>query len=273
LESPRVCRNVWPAKRQARGDKLLLRRSRLRLAALGSAALLVSLGGAALAQDVTDQCTTDSPGGVKRTSLLADLQAGTLVADANRGELKADDPLPNPQLICAASAAALEPLQSVAISAGQTPSFSAPSQMPVSNVRLSSRYGMRTHPLLGGRRLHKGVDLAGAVGTPVRATGDGVVGHAGWSGGYGLLVSLSHGVEFETRYGHMSRLVVERGQRVRRGDVLGYIGTTGRSTGPHLHYEVRKSGLAVDPLNYSVARSKGHTAKGTLAEVAKKLAR
>ena len=132
---------------------------------------------------------------------------------------------------------------------------SIPSRMPVEAVRLSSDFGMRTHPVLGGRRGHKGVDLAGPVGTPIVATADGVVSKAEWFSSYGLYVSLEHGAEIQTRYGHMSRLNVYAGQRVRKGDVIGYIGSTGRSTGPHLHYEVRIAGLAVNPVPYMQADS------------------
>ena len=115
---------------------------------------------------------------------------------------------------------------------------------------LSSDYGMRIHPVLGGRRQHKGIDLAGAVGTPVHAAADGTVSRADWFSSYGLFVSLEHGGTLQTRYGHMSRLNVAAGQQVHKGDVIGYIGTTGRSTGPHLHYEVRIAGAAVNPVPY-----------------------
>ncbi len=125
-----------------------------------------------------------------------------------------------------------------------------PSRMPVDGVRLSSDYGMRRHPVLGGRRSHKGVDLAGPTGSPVRATADGVVGRADWFSSYGLYVSLEHGGSIETRYGHMSRLNVAAGQQVRKGDIIGFVGSTGRSTGPHLHYEVRIAGQAVNPIPY-----------------------
>jgi murein DD-endopeptidase MepM/ murein hydrolase activator NlpD len=134
-------------------------------------------------------------------------------------------------------------------------SVSIPSLMPVEGVHLSSDYGMRTHPVLGGRRQHKGVDLAGPVGTPVHASADGIVSRADWFSSYGLYVSLEHGGTMQTRYGHMSRLNVAAGQRVHKGDVIGYIGTTGRSTGPHLHYEVRIAGEAVNPVPYLQAGS------------------
>ena len=93
-------------------------------------------------------------------------------------------------------------------------------------------------------------DLAGAIGTPVHAAADGTVSRADWFSSYGLYVSLEHGGTLQTRYGHMSRLNVAAGQHVHKGDVIGYIGTTGRSTGPHLHYEVRIAGEAVNPVPY-----------------------
>jgi murein DD-endopeptidase MepM/ murein hydrolase activator NlpD len=129
-------------------------------------------------------------------------------------------------------------------------SVSIPSLMPVEGIHMTSNFGMRWHPVLGGHRAHKGVDLAGAMGTPVHATADGVVGRADWFSGYGLYVQLEHGANLETRYGHMSRLNVEAGQFVHKGDVVGFIGSTGRSTGPHLHYEVRIAGMAVNPIPY-----------------------
>ncbi len=130
---------------------------------------------------------------------------------------------------------------------------SIPSRMPVEGVRLSSDFGMRWHPVVGGRRAHKGVDLAGPVGTPIHATADGVVSKAEWFSSYGLYVAVEHGGAIQTRYGHMSRLNVAAGQRVRKGDVIGFIGSTGRSTGPHLHYEVRVAGEAVNPIPYMQA--------------------
>lgn len=134
-----------------------------------------------------------------------------------------------------------------------TTSVSIPSRMPVEGVHLTSEYGMRVHPVLGGRRAHKGVDLAGPIGTPIHATADGVVSKAEWFSSYGLYVSLEHGGELQTRYGHMSRLNVAAGQHVRKGDIIGFIGSTGRSTGPHLHYEVRVAGEAVNPIPYMQA--------------------
>lgn len=130
---------------------------------------------------------------------------------------------------------------------------SIPSRMPVEGVRLTSDFGMRWHPVIGGRRAHKGVDLAGPIGTPVHATADGVISKAEWFSSYGLFVSIEHGGQLQTRYGHMSRLNVAAGEHIHKGDVIGFIGTTGRSTGPHLHYEVRVAGEAVNPIPYMQA--------------------
>lgn len=131
-------------------------------------------------------------------------------------------------------------------------SVSIPSRMPLEGSNLTSSYGMRTHPVLGGRRRHKGVDLAAPKGTPIFATADGIVGRAEWFSSYGLYVEIAHGANLETRYAHMSRLAVAPGERVRKGEIIGYVGSTGRSTGPHLHYEVRIDGIAVNPIPYMV---------------------
>lgn len=127
-----------------------------------------------------------------------------------------------------------------------------PSIMPLAAAKLTSNYGMRTHPVIGGRRNHQGVDLAAPTGTPVFATADGIVSRADHYSSYGLYISLQHGAALETRYAHMSRLAVAAGQRVSKGDIIGYVGSTGRSTGPHLHYEVRMDGVAVNPIPYMV---------------------
>ena len=129
-----------------------------------------------------------------------------------------------------------------------------PSFLPLSAATLTSGFGLRAHPLLGGRRAHAGIDLAARTGSPIVATSDGMVARADWAGGYGLLVALDHGGGVTTRYGHMSRLAVAPGQTVRKGEVIGYVGSTGRSTGPHLHYEVRVDGRAIDPARTLRAR-------------------
>lgn len=117
---------------------------------------------------------------------------------------------------------------------------------------VSSRYGMRRHPILGIRRLHAGQDYRARHGTPIVAVTDGTVTSAGRAGGCGITVKLSHGGGFDTRYCHMSRMAVRRGQQVRRGQVIGYVGSTGLSTGPHLHFEMYRGGRAINPagVNY-----------------------
>lgn len=123
-----------------------------------------------------------------------------------------------------------------------------PFGMPVSATALTSSFGVRNDPLLGGLRAHSGIDFAARTGSPITATSDGMVTKANWFGGYGLFISLEHGGGVQTRYGHMSRLNVLEGQRVRKGDIIGYVGSTGRSTGSHLHYEVRVNGQAINPM-------------------------
>lgn len=133
-----------------------------------------------------------------------------------------------------------------------TTSIAVPSRMPLDHARLTSAFGMREHPVLGGRRAHKGIDLAAPTGTPVLASADGVIARADRSSSYGLVVYIQHGASIETRYAHMSKLAVAEGERVQKGDVIGYVGSTGRSTGPHLHYEVRVGNVAVNPIPYMV---------------------
>ncbi|MEM6475031.1 MAG: M23 family metallopeptidase [Pseudomonadota bacterium] len=127
---------------------------------------------------------------------------------------------------------------------------SIPSRMPLNRGRISSGYGMRVHPVLRKRRNHKGIDLAAPTGTPVYATADGMITRANRFSSYVLYISIDHGANLETRYAHLSRIAVAKDQRVRKGDLIGYVGSTGRSTGPHLHYEVRVGGVAVNPIPY-----------------------
>lgn len=126
---------------------------------------------------------------------------------------------------------------------------STPAIAPVKGI-FTSGFGVRSDPLTHGRGIHQGVDIAAAPGQPVRASADGVVVQAGAIGGLGQAVYVVHGFGVTTRYGHMSRIEVRPGQRVKRGDVLGRVGNTGRSTGYHLHYEVRVDGDPVNPLAY-----------------------
>jgi murein DD-endopeptidase MepM/ murein hydrolase activator NlpD len=113
--------------------------------------------------------------------------------------------------------------------------------------RQTSSYGMRRHPILGYSRMHRGVDFKASYGTPIYAVTDGTVSYAGRNGGHGNYVKLSHGGGLQTGYSHMSRIAVGRGERVKRGQVIGYVGSTGLSTGPHLHYEMYRNGASVNP--------------------------
>lgn len=118
------------------------------------------------------------------------------------------------------------------------------------NGWFTSRFGYRKSPFTGKLVLHKGMDIAAPHGTPIYASADGVVTYAGFESGYGKLISIDHGYGLLTRYGHTSLIIAKVGQKVKRGDVIGRVGDTGRATGPHLHYEVRVNGLPVDPANY-----------------------
>ncbi|WP_170325268.1 DUF5930 domain-containing protein [Ruegeria arenilitoris] len=127
----------------------------------------------------------------------------------------------------------------------------APFANPVNSVvRFTSGFGTRRDPKTGGRRMHNGVDFAGAQGTDIFATADGVVTHAGWQSGFGRLVKIRHAFGIETLYAHNTKIRVKVGQRVSRGDHIADMGSTGRSTGTHLHYEVRVNGKPVNPMTY-----------------------
>ena len=124
-----------------------------------------------------------------------------------------------------------------------------PSIAPVRGI-LTDGFGGRSDPFTGEPGTHNAVDISSAVGQAVRAPADGIVVKAEWANGYGNVVYLSHGYGYSTRYGHLSGCAVRPGQRVQRGDIIGYVGSTGRSTGPHLHYEVRLNNNPVNPLEY-----------------------
>ena len=122
---------------------------------------------------------------------------------------------------------------------------------PINGARLSSRYGMRKHPILGYSKMHTGVDFAAPKGTPIYAAGNGVIERIGWVGGYGKYIKVKHNETYSTAYAHMSRYAsgMKKGSRVKQGQVIAYVGSTGRSTGPHLHYEVIKNGKQINPQN------------------------
>jgi murein DD-endopeptidase MepM/ murein hydrolase activator NlpD len=126
-----------------------------------------------------------------------------------------------------------------------------PVGLPVTgNFRYTSGFGFRNDPKGAGRRMHSGVDFAAARGTPINAAADGVVTFAGWQSGYGKLIKIRHAFGIETRYAHLSRIRMDVGQKVSRGDRIGDMGATGRVTGTHLHYEVRINGNPVNPMTY-----------------------
>lgn len=129
-----------------------------------------------------------------------------------------------------------------------------PAIQPVSNkelIRLASGFGIRIHPIYRVRKMHTGIDFSANIGTPIYATADGVVEEVQINfSGYGKLVEIDHGFGYRTRYAHMHGFSVRKGQKVRRGDLIGYVGNTGLSTAPHLHYEVLINGKQVDPIHY-----------------------
>ncbi|GBE01492.1 murein DD-endopeptidase MepM [bacterium BMS3Bbin06] len=128
--------------------------------------------------------------------------------------------------------------------------FATPRGSPLEGGYISSPFGWRKHPKTGRRDYHTGIDIAAWPGTPVRATADGIVSFAGWSGGSGRLVVLEHGFGFTTAYAHNKKIIVKVGQKVNRGDIISYVGSTGNTTGPHVHYEVWLDKKPVNPRSY-----------------------
>jgi murein DD-endopeptidase MepM/ murein hydrolase activator NlpD len=120
----------------------------------------------------------------------------------------------------------------------------------IGEVEFTSGFGVRTDPFLGRPAMHTGLDFRASTGDPVRATANGKVVSSGWSGGYGRMVEIDHGNGLSTRYGHLSEINVKVGDTIKIGQVIGAVGSTGRSTGPHLHYETRIDGEAVDPQKF-----------------------
>ena len=125
-----------------------------------------------------------------------------------------------------------------------------PGGRPVESGYISSLYGQRTDPFDGNQATHTGLDFAGVAGTRVLAVADGIVSHAGPDGGYGRLIEITHGNGYVTRYAHNAKLLVSAGQTVKRGDAIALMGSTGRSTGTHLHFEVLRDGRSVNPLSF-----------------------
>lgn len=148
----------------------------------------------------------------------------------------------------------------------ESPTSVVPQAHPLPGAKLTSAFGPRSHDPLTGKTLvdghHDGYDLAAASGTAIRAAKAGRVAFAGAKGGYGRSIVLAHAGGWSTLYGHASRLAVKEGQKVRAGQVIAYVGSTGRSTGPHLHYELRRNGVAVDP---ALSLASGRPALGVKA--------
>lgn len=181
-------------------------------------------------------------GGVIDTSAVTNANTGD---DAEFRELFASwEDLENGGRVTAGGDIAPAPRSAVAV----------PSRMPVEAVAMTSNYGMRNHPILRRRAQHNGVDLAAPSGTPVYATADGVVARAERFSSYGNYIQIEHGGQMHTRYAHLSGYAVAAGDSVVKGQLIGFVGSTGRSTGPHLHYEVRVDGEPVDPRPYMYAQ-------------------
>ncbi len=129
-----------------------------------------------------------------------------------------------------------------------------PGIQPISNkdlTRIASGFGYRIHPIYKTLRFHDGIDFSAPTGTPIYATGDGVIERKiGRLSGYGLVIKVDHGYGYQTLYAHCSKIIVRPGQKVKRGEIIGYVGNTGRSTGPHLHYEVIKNGKKINPVHF-----------------------
>ena len=129
---------------------------------------------------------------------------------------------------------------------------------PINGARLSSKYGNRKHPILGYTKMHRGLDFAAPSGTPIFAAGDGIIEKAGWNGSYGKYIRIRHTGTYKTAYAHLSGFHkrIKIGRRVLQGKIIGYVGTTGRSTGPHLHYEVIKNNIQVNPMRIKLPAGK-----------------
>ena len=131
---------------------------------------------------------------------------------------------------------------------------SIPAILPVSlknnKVRKTSGFGYRIHPIYKTNKFHAGIDFAGPIGTAIYATGNGRIAFAGNNAGFGKNIIIDHGYSYKTVYAHMSAFTVKKGQKVKRGDIIGFIGNTGRTSGPHCHYEVHKNNIPVNPINY-----------------------
>jgi len=187
--------------------------------------------------------------GLSTNKLLEDVKAGysgiggplSPISVSSKGEPQDPTSLKANELL-----AQMDKINMMRIAAESIP-FSLPLK---STYRLSSPYGVRYHPILHKYKMHDAIDLAAPYGTPVYSTANGIVVFAGWAGGYGRLIKIRHMHGFETRYAHLAKFRVKKGQRVSRGERIGDMGSSGRSTGPHTHYEVRLGGKTKNPMKY-----------------------
>ncbi len=195
----------------------------------------------------------DKPAGKK-----SDKKTDSLLPANRGGPLINDRPMTEPDL----QAAILELTQAVDARDESLSSIEAkilqqsvlkdmlPNSNPINAAFNSSSYGWRIDPFNGSKAFHEGLDFTANTGTPIRAAADGIVSSAEQSGAYGKLVKIEHGAGLETRYAHTSKILVKVGERVTKGQIVAEVGSTGRSTGPHLHYEIRLNGASLDPRKY-----------------------
>ena len=198
-------------------------------------------------QQLVDRRVADTTAAVRKLGLASRIKTrgaamGGLLIDANSAEATADLKADAQFRTLFQSWKKLDTLQRGTIA--------IPSVQPVQRLQFTSNFGIRSDPFRGTAAMHAGVDIPGPVGTPIYATADGVISHAARQGGYGNMVEINHGKGIATRYGHLSKILVSDGVRVTRGQLIALMGSTGRSTGPHLHYEVRIDGHAVNPVPF-----------------------
>lgn len=197
------------------------------------------------AQEVLDQRLAQTNATLRKLGVAGRVAKGGMggpILDANGAEAQADLKADAQFRTLFQSWKKLDTLQQGAIA--------IPSVQPVQKLNFTSNFGIRSDPFRGTAAMHAGVDIPGPVGTPIYATADGIVDHAARQGGYGNMVEINHGKGIATRYGHLSKILVADGARVTRGQLIALMGSTGRSTGPHLHYEVRIDGHAVNPVPF-----------------------
>lgn len=192
--------------------------------------------------NMVDQTTTKDSSA--NTSYTGQGGPGKLDVNSTMAVLRAQN-VNISQMLATTKKSVSELLGEVEGKSGAAASF--PDRWPTEGGVISSNYGARTGPIEGGYDWHPGIDIAVDFGTPIYATAAGTIEQAGWNGGYGRYVRINHGNGYQTAYGHMSGIAVAAGQKVIKGEIIGFVGSTGYSTGPHLHYEVLADGETIDP--------------------------